>query len=99
METMKIATRCRSIAEIDIHHNYAAQEKHFGRSVIVHRKGATSAKKGQVGIIPGSMGTASYIVRGKGNTESFMSCSTARAGQWAEMKQTDALPWKACVLL
>jgi tRNA-splicing ligase RtcB (3'-phosphate/5'-hydroxy nucleic acid ligase) len=75
METMKIATRCRSIAEIDIHHNYAAQEKHFGRSVIVHRKGATSAKKGQVGIIPGSMGTASYIVRGKGNTESFMSCS------------------------
>ena len=75
MEIMHIATNCQNIAEIDIHHNYAAQEKHFGRSVIVHRKGATSAKKGQAGIIPGSMGTASYIVRGKGNPKSFMSCS------------------------
>jgi tRNA-splicing ligase RtcB len=75
MEIMHIATNCQNIAEIDIHHNYAAQEKHFGRSVIVHRKGATSAMKGQLGIIPGSMGTASYIVRGKGNPESFMSCS------------------------
>ncbi|MGB7568787.1 MAG: RtcB family protein [Chitinivibrionales bacterium] len=75
MEIMHIATNCQNIAEIDIHHNYAAREKHFGRSVIVHRKGATSAVKGQTGIVPGSMGTASYIVRGKGNPESFMSCS------------------------
>jgi tRNA-splicing ligase RtcB len=75
MELMQSATHCQGIGEIDIHHNYAAQEKHFGRSVIVHRKGATSAMKGQPGIIPGSMGTASYIVRGKGNPESFMSCS------------------------
>jgi len=60
---------------INIHHNYAIREHHFGSEVIVHRKGATSAKKGQLGIIPGSQGTKSYIVRGKGNPESFMSCS------------------------
>jgi tRNA-splicing ligase RtcB len=60
---------------INIHHNYAAFEHHFGKNVIVHRKGATSAREGEMGIIPGSQGTASYIVRGKGNPESFMSCS------------------------
>lgn len=61
--------------EVNIHHNYAALETHFGRQVMVHRKGATSAKAGEWGIIPGSQGTHSYIVRGKGNPESFMSCS------------------------
>ena len=60
---------------INIHHNYAILENHFGENVIVHRKGATSAKEGQIGIIPGSQGTCSYIVRGLGNKESFMSCS------------------------
>jgi tRNA-splicing ligase RtcB len=60
---------------INIHHNYAALENHFGRNVWVHRKGATSAKAGQLGIIPGSQGTASYIVEGLGNIHSFMSCS------------------------
>ena len=63
------------LREIDIHHNYAAAEEHFGETFFIHRKGATSAKAGETGIIPGSMGTASYIVRGLGNTESFMSCS------------------------
>jgi len=61
--------------EINIHHNYAAFEKHFGKTVLIHRKGATKAEKDIVGIIPGSMGTSSYIVRGLGNPESFMSCS------------------------
>ena len=61
--------------EVNIHHNYAAREKHFGKDVWVHRKGATSAKKDEMGIIPGSMGTFSYIVKGLGNRESFMSCS------------------------
>jgi len=61
--------------EVNIHHNYAARETHFGRNVWIHRKGATSAKPGETGIIPGSMGTASYIVSGLGNPESFMSCS------------------------
>lgn len=61
--------------EINIHHNYAACEKHFDKSVWIHRKGATSARKGQMGIIPGSMGTHSYIVEGLGNPDSFTSCS------------------------
>jgi tRNA-splicing ligase RtcB len=60
---------------INIAHNYAAWEEHFGKKVIVHRKGATSAKAGETGIIPGSQGTKSYIVEGLGNPESFMSCS------------------------
>ena len=60
---------------INIAHNYAAFEEHFGEKVIVHRKGATSAKAGETGIIPGSQGTKSYIVEGLGNPESFMSCS------------------------
>ena len=59
----------------NIAHNYAVWESHFGNNVIVHRKGATRAREGEVGIIPGSQGTKSYIVRGKGNPESFMSCS------------------------
>jgi len=61
--------------ELDIHHNYAALEEHFGRRVWVHRKGATKAAAGERGIIPGSMGSSSYIVEGKGNPESLLSCS------------------------
>ena len=60
---------------INIAHNYAAWERHFGNNVIVHRKGATRAMKGEIGIIPGSQGTKSYIVEGLGNANSFMSCS------------------------
>ncbi|MBR4839633.1 MAG: RtcB family protein [Paludibacteraceae bacterium] len=60
---------------INIAHNYAAYENHFGENVIVHRKGATLAREGVIGIIPGSQGTASYIVEGLGNPESFCSCS------------------------
>ena len=60
---------------INIAHNYASQENHFGKNVWVHRKGATQAKKGQIGIIPGSQGTSSYIVEGSGNKDSFESCS------------------------
>ena len=62
-------------ATINIAHNYAAAETHFGEEVIVHRKGATLATAGLKGIIPGSQGTKSYIVMGKGNAESFNSCS------------------------
>jgi len=60
---------------INIAHNYAAWENHYGKNVIVHRKGATLAREGIVGIIPGSQGTASYIVEGLGNPDSFNSCS------------------------
>jgi len=60
---------------INIAHNYARLENHFGSNVVVHRKGATSARRNEVGIIPGSQGTKSYIVKGLGNKESFESCS------------------------
>jgi len=60
---------------INIAHNYASLENHFGQNVWVHRKGATKATEGLIGIIPGSQGTSSYIVEGLGNPESFMSCS------------------------
>lgn len=56
-------------------HNFAARENHFGKNVIVHRKGATRARKDEWGMIPGSQGTNSYIIKGKGNKESFESCS------------------------
>ena len=60
---------------INIAHNYASEEPSFGEKVFVHRKGATSAKKGEFGIVPGSQGSKSYIVKGLGNKESFESCS------------------------
>lgn len=60
---------------VNCHHNYVSREEHYGQNVIVTRKGAVSAQRGQLGIIPGSMGTRSYIVRGLGNEESFCSCS------------------------
>jgi len=71
---------------INIAHNYAAWENHFKRNVIIHRKGATSAREDQIGIIPGSQGSNSYIVRGKGNPESFTSCSHG-AGRCMGRKQ------------
>jgi tRNA-splicing ligase RtcB len=60
---------------INCHHNYVEREEHFGERVYVTRKGAISARQGELGIIPGSMGTRSYIVRGKGNPDSFRSCA------------------------
>ena len=60
---------------LNIAHNYAARESHFGKTVYIHRKGATRAESGEKGIIPGSQGSSSYIVCGKGNPESFRSCS------------------------
>ena len=60
---------------VDCHHNYVAREYHFGESIFITRKGAVRAAKGTMGIIPGSMGVRSYIVRGLGNLESFCSCS------------------------
>jgi tRNA-splicing ligase RtcB (3'-phosphate/5'-hydroxy nucleic acid ligase) len=62
-------------AAVNCHHNYVASERHFGRTVLVTRKGAVRAREGDLGIIPGSMGAKSFIVRGKGNRDSFDSCS------------------------
>jgi len=60
---------------VNCHHNYVTREHHYGKDVFVTRKGAVRAGEGDLGIIPGSMGACSYIVRGKGNPESFCSCS------------------------
>ena len=60
---------------VNCHHNYVSREIHYGQEVYVTRKGALSAKRGELGIIPGSMGARSYIVRGLGHAESFHSCS------------------------
>ena len=60
---------------VNCHHNYVAKERHYGADVWLTRKGAVSAREGELGIIPGSMGARSYIVKGKGNEESFCSCS------------------------
>lgn len=62
-------------AAVNCHHNYVAREHHFGENILVTRKGAVRARQGDLGIIPGSMGARSYIVRGLGNAESFQSCS------------------------
>ena len=59
---------------VDVHHNYAAREHHFGTTGMVHRKGAVRARAGEVVLIPGSMGTASYVAEGLGNPESFETC-------------------------
>ena len=72
---------------INCHHNCVAQEEHFGERVFVTRKGAISAREGQLGIIPGSMGAKSYIVRGLGNPESFHSCAH---GAGRRMSRTEA---------
>ncbi|WP_201577170.1 RtcB family protein [Psychrobacter okhotskensis] len=63
------------VKAVNCHHNYVEKEEHFGEEVFVTRKGAVRARIGEYGIIPGSMGAKSFIVRGKGNEESFCSCS------------------------
>ena len=67
---------------VNCHHNYATMENHFNKNVWVTRKGAVRARKGDLGIIPGSMGARSYIVEGLGNPESFHSCSHGSDRDW-----------------
>ena len=78
---------------VQCHHNYVARENHFGQNVLVTRKGAVRAREGDLGIIPGSMGAKSFIVRGKGNPESFHSCShgAGRKMSRGEAKKTFTL--------
>lgn len=78
---------------VNCHHNYITKEQHFGKNMWVTRKGAVSAREGQMGIIPGSMGTRSYIVRGKGNKDSLCSCShgAGRRMSRAEAQKTFTL--------
>lgn len=101
MEVMKetlaeFVSEVNFIQTIDIHHNYAAFEEHFGKKVCVHRKGATSAKLDEIGIIPGSMGAASYIVRGLGNPQSFMSCSHGAGRKMSRISASRNLTVEEC---
>jgi tRNA-splicing ligase RtcB len=75
------------IEAVNCHHNYVNREHHFGKDILVTRKGAVSARKGELGIIPGSMGARSYIVRGLGIEDSFHSCSH---GAGRTMSRTEA---------
>jgi tRNA-splicing ligase RtcB (3'-phosphate/5'-hydroxy nucleic acid ligase) len=72
---------------IACHHNYVAEEHHFGEDVLITRKGAIRAGRGELGIIPGSMGAQSFIVRGRGNPQSFASASH---GAGRRMSRTQA---------
>ncbi len=80
METLQEIVReqfpeMKILNSLNVHHNYAALETHYGEEVWVHRKGAIKVEKGELGIIPGAMGSASFIVEGLGNPEAFNSCS------------------------
>lgn len=93
---VKVIGNVNFINEINIHHNYAALENHFGKNVWIHRKGATSAKKGEFGIIPGSMGTPSYIVEGLGNPESLESCSHGAGRKMGRMEASRQFTVEEC---
>jgi tRNA-splicing ligase RtcB len=75
VEVLVEALGCEPQPGVDVHHNHVAEEMHLGRVLLVHRKGAVGLAPGQTGIIPGSMGTASYLVEGRGEPRAFGSCS------------------------
>ena len=81
------------IAHVENHHNFAWRETHDGREVIVHRKGATPADVGQLGIIPGSMATPGFVVRGLGNQESLRSCSHGAGRVMSRKKAKETFRW------
>jgi len=85
--------KVQKLVEVNCHHNYVSRENHYGENVLITRKGAVRARQGDMGIIPGSMGTKSYIVRGLGNDESFHSCShgAGRRMSRGEAKRTFTL--------
>ena len=76
--------------EINAHHNYADIENHYGKNVWVHRKGAIRVRKDELGIIPGAMGSYSYIVKGLGNPESFYSCSHGAGRRMSRKKAMES---------
>ena len=89
-EFLRVFKDIEFLQEINIHHNYASIEHHYGRDVWVHRKGATLARENTIGIIPGSQGTSSYIVQGLGNPKSLCSCSHG-AGRKMSRKKASIL--------
>ena len=82
------------IAEVENHHNFAWRERHFGRDVIVHRKGATPAGAGVEGIIPGSMASPGFVVRGKGDPESMNSAAHGAGRVMSRRKALRTFTWK-----
>jgi tRNA-splicing ligase RtcB (3'-phosphate/5'-hydroxy nucleic acid ligase) len=83
----------KCIATVENHHNYAWKEVHSGRELVVHRKGATPAGEGVLGVIPGSMATPAYVVRGKGKPESLMSASHGAGRLMSRTKARDKFNW------
>ena len=95
-KAFKKITGKKATEYFNIHHNYAVLEHHYGKNLWIHRKGATSARKGETGIIPGSMGTSSYIVEGLGNYKSYQSCSHGAGRKMSRTKASNELTKKEC---
>lgn len=85
----------RAIADVENHHNFAWKENHFGKDVIVHRKGATPAGEGVLGVIPGSMAEPAFVVRGRGNAESLNSASHGAGRAMSRKKAKDKYNFRA----
>ncbi len=94
-EFKRVFNNIEFLQEINIHHNYASLENHYGQNVWVHRKGATLAREKTIGIIPGSQGTNSYIVQGLGNAKSLCSCSHGAGRKMSRKKAVENLDLKA----
>ncbi len=86
-------TGARALAGVENHHNFAWRERHFGREVIVHRKGATPASEGVIGVIPGSMATPGYVVRGRGHAESLHSAAHGAGRRMSRTATRKAFSW------
>jgi tRNA-splicing ligase RtcB (3'-phosphate/5'-hydroxy nucleic acid ligase) len=82
------------LLDLENHHNFAWKERHFGRDVVVHRKGATPAGEGVLGIIPGSMAAPGYVVRGKGNPNSLLSAAHGAGRAMSRKAAKDAFTWE-----
>lgn len=84
--------------DINCHHNYASLETHYGKEVWVHRKGAVRAENGELAVIPGAMGSYSYVVMGKGNQESFCSCSHGAGRKYSRKGAMEAFSCEDVIL-
>ena len=89
------ALGAKVLLDVENHHNFAWQEEHDGQTVIVHRKGATPAAAGVLGIIPGSMGTPGFVVRGKGNGASLNSAAHGAGRRMSRRQAKKSLTWSA----
>jgi tRNA-splicing ligase RtcB len=97
LEVCADALRCspETCEQVDVHHNFVSREGWFGRELLIHRKGAVSVPHGALALIPGSMGTASYVVEGLGNEEAFGSCSHGAGRVMTRKEARAAIPERA----